>query len=212
MTHDNGLAVSCALVHNNVLQRIFAAKVIRSRDKDFSLLPLFLHLYRMSMLWTYPLLVLPSWTTFWRMRLPLRRNTKHRYTQTFWRKSHCVKSVNCVLSFRALSFFLRVWRNFLKTSPLWQVPLLPLYSLSTPDPLSSDEKLISIARGGTHKVMDSLTVVYGIVAQRSPSFQSVLKAALLGGDTDSNASMGKHSSLCLFHLFFLSCLLVRMLY
>lgn len=57
--------------------------------------------------------------------------------------------------------------------------------------LWSDEKLISIARGGTHKVMDSLTVVYGIIAQRSPSFQSVLKAALLGGDTDSNASMGK---------------------
>jgi hypothetical protein len=54
----------------------------------------------------------------------------------------------------------------------------------------SDEKLIAIARGGTHKVQDSLTVVYGIVAQRAPSFQSVLKAALLGGDTDSNASMG----------------------
>jgi len=53
----------------------------------------------------------------------------------------------------------------------------------------SNEKLIEISEGGHGFVVESLTMVIGILVSRDPSFGSVLTAALLGGDTDSNASM-----------------------
>jgi len=53
----------------------------------------------------------------------------------------------------------------------------------------TDEDLIEISKGGTFYCINCLTMVYGLIAQQSPSFQSVLKAVFIGGDTDSNASM-----------------------
>jgi len=53
----------------------------------------------------------------------------------------------------------------------------------------TDDKIIEISNGGGYVCVDSLTMVYGLFAQRIPSFQSILKAAVLGGDTDSNAAM-----------------------
>jgi len=53
----------------------------------------------------------------------------------------------------------------------------------------TDDTLISLSRGGRGFVVDSLTMVFGILVQQKPSFSSVLKAATIGGDTDSNAAM-----------------------
>jgi len=49
--------------------------------------------------------------------------------------------------------------------------------------------LIEISNGGTFFVNDSLTMVYGILVHRKPCFESILEAAFIGGDTDSNAAM-----------------------
>ena len=42
---------------------------------------------------------------------------------------------------------------------------------------------------GTSNCVHSLTLVYGLFVARAPSFTTVLKAAIIGGDTDSNAAM-----------------------
>jgi len=52
-----------------------------------------------------------------------------------------------------------------------------------------DEDIMEISNGGTHYCIDSLTMVYGLFAQHTPSFNTIIKATLIGGDTDSNASM-----------------------
>jgi len=53
----------------------------------------------------------------------------------------------------------------------------------------TDEKLVEISHGGTYYVINSLTMVYGLFVQSEPSFDVILKACFIGGDTDSNAAM-----------------------
>lgn len=53
----------------------------------------------------------------------------------------------------------------------------------------TDDALIGIASGGTSHVLHSLTMCYGVFASQEPSFASITKAAHMGGDTDSNASI-----------------------
>jgi hypothetical protein len=53
----------------------------------------------------------------------------------------------------------------------------------------TDSTIVSIARGGTSNAVDSLSLVLGVLSAEAPSFASIQRAVLLGGDTDSNASM-----------------------
>jgi len=66
-------------------------------------------------------------------------------------------------------------------------PRLKLY-LDNFDNLT-DQKIYEISQGATFFTIDSCTTVIGFLVGRDPSFHSVVRAALLGGDTDSNASM-----------------------
>jgi len=56
-----------------------------------------------------------------------------------------------------------------------------------------DDDLIRISNGGDFKCFNSLTMVIGLVLCSSEaqklSFDTIVRAALIGGDTDSNASM-----------------------
>jgi len=53
----------------------------------------------------------------------------------------------------------------------------------------TDDKLVEISNGGSSYVLDSLTTVMGILLFNTPSFNLILRAVKIGGDTDSNASM-----------------------
>ncbi|CAF1256425.1 unnamed protein product [Didymodactylos carnosus] len=53
----------------------------------------------------------------------------------------------------------------------------------------SEETLISVSNGGTFFCVDSLSMVIGLLACQVPSFDTVVRATEIGGDTDSNAAM-----------------------
>jgi len=53
----------------------------------------------------------------------------------------------------------------------------------------TDEKIVEISNGGNYHAANSSTFVWCVLYQEKPSWNSVLKAIELGGDTDTNASM-----------------------
>jgi len=53
----------------------------------------------------------------------------------------------------------------------------------------TDEKIVEISNGGTYHAANSSTFVWCILYRDKPSWNRVLKAIELGGDTDTNASM-----------------------
>jgi len=53
----------------------------------------------------------------------------------------------------------------------------------------TDDAIIEISDGATYYVIDSLVAVIGILVSRDPSFDSIITAAYMGGDTDSNAAI-----------------------
>jgi len=53
----------------------------------------------------------------------------------------------------------------------------------------TDEKIVEISNGGTYHAAKSSTFVWCILYQDKPSWNRVIKAIELGGDTDTNASM-----------------------
>jgi len=53
----------------------------------------------------------------------------------------------------------------------------------------SDQKLIEISSGGNYFVLNSLTMVFGLLFSQDISFELIIRAVTIGGDTDSNASM-----------------------
>jgi len=74
-----------------------------------------------------------------------------------------------------------------RISKLHEVALAASDSLQRP--ILSDDDLIDISHGGTFFVVNSLTMVWGLLCSQPLSFDSVLRAALIGGDADSNAAM-----------------------
>lgn len=61
--------------------------------------------------------------------------------------------------------------------------------LSNFDKLDKDDVLIRISNGGTFYCLNSMIMVFGIILSSSKSFNDIIRAAYIGGDTDSNASM-----------------------
>jgi ADP-ribosylglycohydrolase len=53
----------------------------------------------------------------------------------------------------------------------------------------TDADLIDVSGGGDYFCVHSLVMVIGLWAAERPSFRTVSRAALIGGDTDSNAAM-----------------------
>jgi hypothetical protein len=53
----------------------------------------------------------------------------------------------------------------------------------------TDAKVLEISQGATFYTVDSLIAVIGILLGRAPSFSSIITAAVLGGDTDSNGNI-----------------------
>jgi ADP-ribosylglycohydrolase len=71
---------------------------------------------------------------------------------------------------------------------LLSLRLSNIYNYLIEDQLS-DAKLIEITNGGTFFCVDSASMVIGLIIREKPSFSTILKAAFIGGDTDSNAAM-----------------------
>eukprot|EP00028_Trichosphaerium_sp_Am-I-7-wt_P000814 CAMPEP_0168523456 /NCGR_PEP_ID=MMETSP0405-20121227/9994_1 /TAXON_ID=498012 /ORGANISM="Trichosphaerium sp, Strain Am-I-7 wt" /LENGTH=362 /DNA_ID=CAMNT_0008545333 /DNA_START=160 /DNA_END=1248 /DNA_ORIENTATION=+ len=53
----------------------------------------------------------------------------------------------------------------------------------------TDQKLISISNGGGFFCVDSLVMIIGLLMRKPPTFEVILDAVYIGGDTDSNAAM-----------------------
>eukprot|EP01012_Entosiphon_sulcatum_P027661 TRINITY_DN33358_c0_g1_i1.p1 TRINITY_DN33358_c0_g1~~TRINITY_DN33358_c0_g1_i1.p1 ORF type:complete len:388 (-),score=49.02 TRINITY_DN33358_c0_g1_i1:68-1231(-) len=67
-------------------------------------------------------------------------------------------------------------------------PLLKGIELQLPY-LASDDLVVMLTRGGTFYCANSLAMVVALLCRSPPQFTSILEAALIGGDTDSNAAM-----------------------
>ncbi len=53
----------------------------------------------------------------------------------------------------------------------------------------TDQDIIKISNGASFFTVDCVTAVVALFAQQNPSFQTVVKAAYFGGDTDTTAAM-----------------------
>jgi ADP-ribosylglycohydrolase len=53
----------------------------------------------------------------------------------------------------------------------------------------TDEKLLEISNGGSAYVVDSMALLIAMLLGGEPSFDSVIRVALLGGDADTNGTI-----------------------
>jgi ADP-ribosyl-[dinitrogen reductase] hydrolase len=63
------------------------------------------------------------------------------------------------------------------------------YAQQSADGALTEAQLIEVSNGGTFFCVDSCTMVIGLLLSFGLSFDTILKAVYIGGDTDSNAAM-----------------------